>query len=77
MNPLAIMSWPIHQDSWAFILKRYLPRLLFLSFAWEILQLPLYTLVSSPRIAWVAYAIAHCTLGDALIGMAALVDCNV
>ncbi|CAJ0723269.1 hypothetical protein [Ralstonia pickettii] len=67
------MNWHMHKDSWSFILKRYLPRLLLLSLAWEILQLPLYTLASEPRAAWVAYAIAHCTVGDAMIGTAALV----
>lgn len=67
------MNWQTHKDSWSFILKRYLPRLLLLSLVWEILQLPLYTLASDPRAAWVAYAIAHCTLGDAMIGTAALI----
>lgn len=67
------MSWYKHKSSWSFILARFLLRLLLLSLAWEILQLPLYTLASEPRAAWVAYAIAHCTVGDAMIGMAALV----
>ncbi|MEW6312610.1 MAG: hypothetical protein AB1513_00960 [Pseudomonadota bacterium] len=67
------MSWYKHKSSWSFILARFLPRLLLLSLAWEILQLPLYTLASEPRVAWVAYAIAHCTVGDAMIGTAALV----
>lgn len=67
------MNWQTQKDSWSFILKRYLPRLLLLSLVWEILQLPLYTLASDHRAAWVAYAIAHCTLGDAMIGTAALV----
>lgn len=66
-------SWPVHKDSWSFIFKRYLPRLLLLSLIWEIAQLPLYTLATDSRSTWIAYAIVHCTLGDALIGMAALV----
>lgn len=66
------MIWYKHKSSWSFLLARFLPRLLLLSLAWEILQLPLYTLAVDPRSAWIAYAIAHCTFGDALIGMAAL-----
>lgn len=67
------MTWYSNRDSWAFILGRYLPRLTLFSLAWEILQLPFYTLASEPRPAWIAYAIAHCTVGDALIGTLALI----
>lgn len=62
-------------------IKRYLLRLALVSLAWEILQLPLYTLASDSRPAWIAYAIAHCTLGDVLIGglamIAALTICRM
>ena len=34
---------------------------------WEILQLPLYTLLSESSPAVIAFAVAHCTLGDVLI----------
>lgn len=67
------MTWHARKDSWSFIFLRYLPRLALFSLAWEILQLPLYTLASEPRLAWIAYAIAHCTVGDTLIGTAALI----
>lgn len=67
------MTWYSRKDSWQFIFRRYLPRLTVFSLAWEILQLPLYTLASEPRLAWIAYAIAHCTAGDILIGTAALI----
>lgn len=67
------MTWYSRKDSWQFIFQRYLPRLTIFSLAWEILQLPLYTLASEPRLTWVAYAIAHCTVGDVLIGTAALI----
>lgn len=67
------MTWHLRKASWSFILGRYLLRLTLFSLAWEILQLPLYTLALEARPAWIAYAIAHCTVGDALIGTAALI----
>lgn len=67
------MGWYLRKDSWSFIFQRYLPRLALFSLAWEILQLPFYTLASETRITWIAYAIAHCTVGDILIGTMALI----
>lgn len=67
------MNWYRHPESWSFILRRYLPRLTLCSLAWEIIQLPLYTLRSEPRLSRIAYMIIHCTVGDAMIGIAALV----
>lgn len=67
------MNWYAHSKSWSFILRTYLPRLALCSLAWEIVQLPLYTLWSEPNLGWIAYAVAHCTVGDAMIGTAALV----
>ena len=54
------------------ILVRYLPRFAALNLAWEIAQAPLYTLWTEARPGYIAFAIAHCTLGDVLIGAAAL-----
>jgi hypothetical protein len=54
------------------ILRRYLPWLAGLSLAWEIAQLPLYTIWSEAPPAEIAFAIAHCTGGDILISAAAL-----
>lgn len=67
------MIWHRCKGSWSFILGRYLPRLVLFSLAWEILQLPFYALASDPRAARIAYAITHCTMGDALLGTVALV----
>lgn len=67
------MNWYMHTESWSLMLRRYLPRLALCSLAWEIAQLPLYTLWAEPRLGWIAYAVAHCTVGDAMIGTAALV----
>jgi len=44
-----------------------------LNLGWEIVQLPLYTIWHHPSVAYIAYAVLHCTAGDALIGLAALV----
>ena len=41
-------------------------------FAWEIVQLPLYTLWNNPDKGAIAYAIVHCTLGDLLIAASSL-----
>jgi hypothetical protein len=54
------------------ILRRYLPWLAGLNVAWEIAQLPLYTLWKQATPAYMAFAVAHCTVGDVLIGLAAL-----
>ena len=40
---------------------------------WEAAQLPLYTLWRDGTPLQIAFAVVHCTLGDALIGVAALV----
>jgi len=52
--------------------RRYLPWLVMLNLAWEVAQLPLYTLWTHASPAYVAFAVAHCTVGDAVIGAAAL-----
>jgi hypothetical protein len=38
-----------------------------LSLAWEIAQLPLYTIWTTESATSIAYAVAHCTAGDVLI----------
>ncbi len=55
-----------------FIALRFVPVLAALNLAWEIAQLPGYTLWTSGSTGFVAYAVAHCTAGDVLIGVAAL-----
>lgn len=44
-----------------------------LNLVWEIAQLPLYTIVRTESIPRIAYAILHCTIGDALIALASFV----
>jgi hypothetical protein len=67
------MRWHAYPQSWSLILRRYLPALALCSVAWEVTQLPLYTLWAEGRPAQFVYAVAHCTAGDLLIGLAALI----
>jgi hypothetical protein len=56
----------------ALIVRRFLPWLVSLSLLWELAQLPLYTIWSKESSAYIAFAVVHCTLGDALIGLLSL-----
>ena len=40
-----------------------------LNLVWEIIQLPLYTIYYETDLQTIAYAVAHCTLGDVLIAL--------
>ena len=55
------------------MLLRYVPWLALLNLIWETAQMPLYTLWSEGSPAYIAFAIAHGTAGDVLIGTASLV----
>jgi hypothetical protein len=65
--------WYRHTTARALIIRRYLPWLISLSLLWELMQLPLYTIWSTGSLAYIAFAVVHCTLGDALIGLLSLV----
>lgn len=58
--------------AWRLIALHYLPLLAALNLIWEIVQLPLYTIWSGGSASEIAYAVVHCTLGDAGIGFFAL-----
>ena len=64
--------WYADRAAWRLIGLRYLPWLAGLSLAWEIAQLPLYTLWTEGSLAYIVFSVAHCTLGDVIIGAAAL-----
>lgn len=51
---------------------RYLAVLAPASLLWELAQMPLYTLWQTGSSAEIAFAVVHCTVGDVLIGTAAL-----
>ena len=51
---------------WLQALRRYLAASVLLHLGWEMLQLPLYTIWSQPT-GKQAFAVLHCTIGDAMI----------
>ncbi len=67
------MNWYLRAESWSLILRKYLPRLTLCSLIWEIVQLPLYTISKELRWKQLAFNVAHCTVGDTMIGTIALV----
>ena len=65
-------AWYRDRAALALIGKRYLPILAGLNLVWEIAQVPLYTLWREASPAYMAFAVAHCTAGDVLVGAGAL-----
>jgi hypothetical protein len=65
------MRWYRDRQAWSFI-GRYVMYLAGLNLLWEIAQLPLYTIWNEASPGDIAFAVAHCTAGDLLIGTAAL-----
>ena len=41
-----------------------------LNLAWELAQLPLYTIYETGTPSWITFAVLHCTIGDVLIALA-------
>src|SRR5207253_1773377 len=58
--------------AWLSALRAYLGVMLVGNLAWEILQLPLYTIWTTGSVREKAFAIGHCTLGDLVIAVSAL-----
>lgn len=67
------MKWYRDRATLRWIAARYLPWMLALNLAWEAAHVRLYTLWQEAEAAYIAFSIVHCTLGDVLIGIAALV----
>jgi hypothetical protein len=65
-------TWYRDRQARSLILFRYLPWLAALSLGWEIAQLPLYALWKQASAAYIAFSVAHCSVGDVLIGAGAL-----
>ena len=63
-----------HRAEWPQALRRYLGVSIVGNLVWEILQLPLYTLWTTGTRKQQAFAVVHCTVGDAMIaGLSLLV----
>jgi hypothetical protein len=58
--------------NWLAALKAYILVSIGTHLAWEILQLPLYTIWSTGGPREIAFAVVHCTGGDAVIAITAL-----
>ena len=65
-------SWLRDRRAWRLIAYGYLPWFTILNLAWEIAHVRLYTLWTEAEPAYIAFSVAHCTLGDVLIGACAL-----
>ncbi len=52
---------------WPLALRWYISASLAVHLAWEILQLPLYTLWTKGTLREQSFAVIHCTVGDAMI----------
>ena len=58
---------PGHRVGWLQALRRYLGVAIVANLVWEIFQLPLYTLWATGTRKEQAFAVFHCTIGDAMI----------
>lgn len=57
---------------WFPMLRGYLVWTALANLAWEFVQLPLYTIWAERSLTYNAFAVVHCTAGDVLIALAAL-----
>ena len=64
-------------QQWHSALRSYVLMVAGLNFLWEIAQLPFYTLWRTATPTTIAFAVFHCTAGDVVIGVTALVLCLV
>ncbi len=68
---MALISSPPPCD-WLAAFRRYLATVAAGHLAWEVLQLPLYTIWEEASPLAIAWAVVHCTAGDVAIAAAAL-----
>lgn len=59
--------------SWPQTLRQYVGVVMPMHFAWEIVQLPLYTIWSTGSVREITFAVIHCTAGDLMISSLCLV----
>jgi hypothetical protein len=64
--------WFRDRRAWRLILLGYLPWLAGLNLAWEAAHVRLYTLWYEADPTYIWFSVLHCTVGDVLIGAAAL-----
>jgi len=61
------------QSAWLSFLRRYIALMALGNLAWEFAHMPLYTLWETGTPREIAFAAIHCTGGDILIALAALI----
>lgn len=66
------MRWYRDRATLRWTVIRYLPWMFGLNLAWEAAHVRLYTLWHEADAEYIAFSVVHCTLGDVLIGGAAL-----
>lgn len=64
--------WCNSAATWRAILLGYAPFVFAAHLAWEIAQLPLYTIWAEATPGEIAFAVLHCTGGDLMIALSAL-----
>lgn len=57
---------------WLALLWRYIALILAMNLAWEVAQVPLYTIWTEGSAREIAFAVVHCTGGDAVIALVSL-----
>lgn len=67
----AAVAWYRDAATLRFVL-RYLPWFFALNLAWEAAHVRLYTLWTEETPRYIAFSVVHCTFGDLLIGLSAL-----
>jgi len=60
-------------DRWLTVLRRYLVAMALGNLAWEFAHMPLYTLWETGTAGEIVFAAIHCTGGDVLIALSAVV----
>ncbi len=63
----------MRRQTWHSALKQYLITVAVLNLLWEVAQLPLYTLWRTSSVQSIIVAIFHCTIGDMVITLTALI----
>lgn len=58
--------------SWLSVIRRYLAGIALLNLAWEAAHMPLYDLWSTGTLGQIVFYGLHCTVGDVLIALSAL-----
>lgn len=69
-----LQTQPEHDGAWLRTLRRYIAFVVPAHLFWEFAQLPLYTIWWDGTPGEILFAVVHCTGGDALIAIAALVS---